>query len=67
LVVTITVFGDFENKRITGIVTVIDTQQAIFKMGVGYDWQLIDFRDVIGVDVNVVARKLSGRLQDKLT
>lgn len=53
LEVTIKVFGQYEIRYITGIVTGLDQRQRIIKIEADYDWTLIDFHDVIGVELDV--------------
>jgi hypothetical protein len=51
--VTITLFGVYENRHITGTVTGLDPRLHLIKVettGTYWDWHLIDFADVIGVE-----------------
>lgn len=52
LKVTITVFGELETYKFIGIVTGLDPRQQLIKIEVGRNWHLIEFRDVIGVEMD---------------
>lgn len=52
LPVTITVFGAFEDRVITGVVTGLDQRRHIVKIEADYDWQLVDFVDVVRVEID---------------
>ncbi|MCP1306461.1 YolD-like family protein [Paenibacillus tyrfis] len=51
--VEITLFDEYENKKIVGIVTGLDPQYRLVKVQTGQSWELIQFRDVIRVEFNV--------------
>ncbi|MCU6793045.1 YolD-like family protein [Paenibacillus sp. WQ 127069] len=53
LSVKITLFGEYEDRRITGIVTGIDPRHQLIKIettGTKWDWHLIDFANVVEVE-----------------
>ncbi|MFH5182953.1 YolD-like family protein [Paenibacillus sp. TAB 01] len=52
LEVTITVYGEYENRQIRGIVTGLEARHRLIKLQAGYDWELIEFKDVIHVDLD---------------
>ncbi|MDO3680657.1 YolD-like family protein [Paenibacillus ehimensis] len=53
LEVEITLFDEYENKKIIGIVTGLDPRHQLAKVQTGQSWELIQFCDVIGVEFDV--------------
>lgn len=53
LSVKITLLGEYEDRRITGIVTGLDPRLHLIKIettGTKWDWHLIDFANVVEVE-----------------
>ncbi|MFC6231591.1 YolD-like family protein [Paenibacillus allorhizosphaerae] len=51
LQVTITVYGEYGNLQFSGIVTGLDPRLFLVKLQLRYDWKLIEFTDIIGVEL----------------
>lgn len=54
LEVAVTVFGEYENRVITGIVTGLDPRRHLVKIQLVDDWDLIDFADVLKVELDFI-------------
>ena len=52
LEVTITLYGEYENRLLRGIVTGLDPRQRLIKIEHDYDWELIEFENVISVQLD---------------
>ncbi|MFH5185698.1 YolD-like family protein [Paenibacillus sp. TAB 01] len=52
LEVTIIVYGEFENRQLRGIVTGLDPRQRLIKIEHNYDWDLIEFENVLSVQLD---------------
>jgi hypothetical protein len=52
LKVTVTVFGQYGNRRITGTVTGLDPRLHLIKIQMLGDWELIDFSNVLEVELD---------------
>lgn len=51
--VTIAVFNAYgEDRIINGIVTGLDPRYKLVKIEVGYDWELVEFENVVRVDID---------------
>ncbi|OXM84279.1 hypothetical protein [Paenibacillus rigui] len=51
LEVTIT-YGNLKNRQVRGMVTGLDPRLHFVKVEANYDWRLIDFADVIKVELD---------------
>ena len=49
--ITIHVFGSFENREVTGMVTRVDTYRKQVKLSFGDDFEWIQYRDIIAAEV----------------